>query len=190
MELAEAISKFKADLEGVKKDGKTDVAIDNLEKYLDVLSAQATQSIEYRKLLHESNLAHYTATAAVNLENFRAVIDAGKEAINAAIIINGGAVIALMAFMGNIATKYGKEVIPHVATPLLAFGIGAFCGGIAFGTRYICQFFYAGAPNNKLIVTGHVFNAVSWLVTTAAFAAFVTGVFLGYSELVAFGTAH
>ena len=186
MELNEAVEKFRADLVSVKGDGRSDIAIENIEKYLDHLLAEAAHSTEYRRLVHQSQLAEYNANVSIGLENFRAVIDAGKEAINAAIIINGGAVIALMAFVGNSAAKYGHQVVSLTATPLLLFGVGVFCGGVAFGTRYISQFLYAHVPNKKLIIAGHVFNAVSWLVTTASFVLFAAGVLVGYIHLKAF----
>ena len=111
---------------------------------------------------------------------------AGKEAINAAIIINGGAVIALMAFVGNSAARYGHQIVNLAATPLLLFGIGVFCGGVAFGTRYVSQFLYARPQNKKLVMLGHVFNGVSWIVTTGSFVIFAVGVFIAYLGLIRF----
>jgi hypothetical protein len=186
MELVDAIQKFKSDLVAVKADGKSNIAIENLEKYLEFLLADASQSLEHRKMIHQSQLAEYSATIAMGVESFRAVMDAGKEAINAAIIINGGAVIALMAFVGNSAAKYGHQIVAFAAIPLLLFGIGVFCGGVAFGTRYVSQFLYARPQNKNLVRLGHVFNGVSWIVTTGSFIIFAIGVFVGYLGLMRF----
>lgn len=133
-------------------------------------------------MLHANNLAHYAAQNAVAVEHFKSVIEAGKEAVNASIIINGGAVIALMAFLGNVASKLGRVAFVSLAEPLLCFGIGVLCGGVAFGTRYISQFLYASPKTQSY---GHVFNASSWLLTFGAFVGFGVGSILSYRALTA-----
>ena len=105
MELKEAIDDIKTAIAEVKKEGKSTVEVTNLENYLAFLERQAAVSAQLRDHAHESSLAQYNAINALNVEMFRSVMDAGKEAINAAILLNGGAVIALMAFVGNAAGK-------------------------------------------------------------------------------------
>lgn len=185
MELQEAISKFKTDLAEVKAGGKSEVEIQNLEGYLDALKAQASMSTEQRRQAHESGLAQYNATLNNQLENFRQVMAAGKEAINASIIINGGAVIALMSFMGNSVGKSKTNYLMALAYPLFMFGAGVFCGGVAFGTRYISQFFYADFNSPKKVRCGHWFNAISWLLIISSYLAFLIAVFGCYGSFLA-----
>jgi hypothetical protein len=183
MELLEAIAKFKQDLVAVKDGGEAKVEIDRLTKYLDEMAAYASTSTEHRQMEHQSNLAQYNATIAFQVENFKAVIAAGKEAINAAIIINGGAVISLMAFMGNVAAKSEKNFVHLLAFPLLLFGMGVFCGGIAFGTRFISQFLYSAWEKPKSVTAGHWFNAFAWLAVVVSGICFAAGIFVCYHSL-------
>jgi hypothetical protein len=50
------------------------------------------------KLQHKSNLAEYKASAEFSLEQLRSVIVAGQAALKSAILINGGAAVALLDF--------------------------------------------------------------------------------------------
>jgi hypothetical protein len=104
MELHEAISNFRADLATVKADGKDSVEITRLEDYLALLGSHAKESAAYRQQIHEAKLAEYRTEVAYGLENFRIVTAAGKDTLNAIILVNGGAAIALMAFLGNLGT--------------------------------------------------------------------------------------
>ena len=184
MELGEAISKFKVDLESIKKDGVTQVEIANLFKYLDDLAASATMSAEERRMRHESNLAFYNASNAMQVANFNAVMAAGKEAINATIILNGGAIIPLMAFMGNAAAKPGgSHYVAALSPALLVFGVGALSGGLAFGFRYISQFLYQHTGSKWAIRGGHIVNALSWLSTIGAVVLFACAVYQTYLGL-------
>lgn len=209
MELAEAIEKLRAELATVKASGKTEVEVKNLEAYLDALLAEAGASTELRRANHENALARYNAdqalmlakynadaaiklaqfnaTSATHLEDFRVVLQAGKETINAAIIINGGAIIALMSFLANAAGKPGPaNYLLAFAFPLLLLGSGVLFGGIAYGMRYLAQFFYAyhstRRPINVLI--GHWCSGASWVCVILSFLAFLSAVVSCYGTLL------
>ncbi len=183
MELSKAVSRFRHDLAAVKDGGTSHLEIENIVQYLDHLESQATASLELRQMQHQSHLAQYNATISMQVESFKAVIGAGKEAINASIIINGGAVISLMAFMGNVAGKSEKNFVHLLAFPLLLFGAGVFCGGIAFGTRFISQFFYSAMENRKSVIAGHCFNSIAWLSVVASGVCFASGILVCYHSL-------
>jgi hypothetical protein len=185
MELDEAIAKFKKDLAAIKADGKTQVEIANLDGYLDLLLKDADTSAEARRLAHENNLARYNAQTAHDVEGFKAVMAAGKEAINSAIIINGGAVFALMSFMAASIGKSKSNYLMLFAYPLFLFGGGVFCGGAAFGTRYISQFLYRDYNIPKRVRLGHIFNGLSWILIICSFLAFGLAVYLCYSGFLA-----
>ncbi|MGV1871002.1 hypothetical protein [Agrobacterium rosae] len=74
----------------------------------------------------------------------RAAIDFGLEAIRTAALINGGAVIACLAFIGTLQEKSAA------ASPLLdavwfstgVFTVGVVMAGLASGFAYFAQYFY------------------------------------------------
>jgi uncharacterized protein YdbL (DUF1318 family) len=178
LETKEAIDKFKTDLAEVKSQGQSTVTIEALENYLVGLEKDASLSVEMRKLEYQRTLAHYDAQAKSNLEMFKSVIDAGKEALNATLLINGGAVVAFLGFLGSMLSKGGSEALGLKLTiPLLSFGFGVLSGALGFGFRYCAQFSYA----RQWVKTGHIINAISVLCATFAYAAFGYGVYVAYS---------
>lgn len=93
MEVSEAIKDLQNALEEVKESGKDTVAVSALERYLKDLEEDATESIELRKLSYERTLAHYDAENKHSIAMFESVLEAGRKALKAILIINGGAVM-------------------------------------------------------------------------------------------------
>lgn len=182
METKEVIAKIKADLADVKTQGKSSVAIEALERYLANLDKDAVDSLELRKLEYQRTLAHYDAQAKSDVEMFKSVIAAGKEALTATLLINGGAVVALLGFLGAVMSKSDWEAFGlRLTIPLLSFGSGVLFGALGFGVRYCSQFFYA-VQYRKI---GNLFNALSSLLAIAAYSVFGYGVFVTYSAFTA-----
>jgi len=73
----------------------------------------------------------------VNIEMFRTVMTAAHVALRSAVIINGGAAVAALAFAGSLV-QHGKSVSP-VAMALACFGFGVFLAALATGTTYVTQ---------------------------------------------------
>ncbi len=177
METKEAIDKIKQDLSELKAQGQTSVVIESLENYLANLEKDATLSIEHKKLEHLRNLAYYDAQTKSNLELFKSVIDSGKEALNAILLVNGGAVVVLMGFLGSMLSKGGSEALGLKLTiPLLSFGFGVLFSAISSGVRYCTQFSYA----RQWAKSGHCFNIISVLFAIFAYIAFGYGVYVTY----------
>ena len=105
MESAQVIDSLKTELAYVKAKGQGVVEIDALQKYLENLRVDAGQSIELQKLDTQRSLAHYDAETKHSLAMFNSVIESGREALNALVLVNGGAVVALLGFMGATISK-------------------------------------------------------------------------------------
>jgi hypothetical protein len=117
-------------------------------------------------------LAEYDAQVRSHLEAFKATIESGREALNALLLINGGAVVALLGFVGAMASKTnGMAVAASMRAPLLRFGTGVLLGALAFGMRYLAQAFYASDMNRW----GHAFNALSISLAIAGYVVFGWG---------------
>ncbi|WP_218669160.1 hypothetical protein, partial [Xanthomonas axonopodis] len=68
---------------------------------------------------------------------FKSVLDTGKSAIDALLIINGGAVVVLLGMLSNLAKESnGDELARYLALPLLQFGLGVLCAAATFALRY------------------------------------------------------
>ncbi len=177
MDATDIIARIKTDVEATRSSGHSWVSIDGLERYLDSLAQHATTPIETQALDQQRLLAGYDVRAKWDLEMFKSVIDAGKEALNAAILINGGAVIALLGFLSSAATKgVPKALGLGLTDPLLYFGSGVLLSAIAFAGRYLTQYCYQ-SDHNK---TGIGFHAATVLMATSTYVAFGCGVFKTY----------
>jgi hypothetical protein len=64
-----------------------------------------------------SDLAGYAAQIAANLELFKSVISTANIAIKSLITINGGAAVALLAFVGHLLSTGGKQLVRGFALP-------------------------------------------------------------------------
>ncbi|MHB8987679.1 MAG: hypothetical protein ACYC6S_02735 [Desulfobulbia bacterium] len=145
MEPAEVIDALKTALAVVKTEGQTTVTVDALERYLEGLRKDAGQSAEIRRLEYQRTLASYDAETKHSIEMFKSVIEAGREALNALVLINGGAVVALLGFMGATISKGLPPALgASLTSPLLQFGFGVLMGALGFGARYFSQAFYSG----------------------------------------------
>lgn len=75
---------------------------------------------------------------------FESILEAGQSAIKAFILINGGAAVALLAFMGSIVANGNRTDFPieGIADALLKFVLGTGAAGVTMAFRYVSQEFY------------------------------------------------
>jgi hypothetical protein len=74
--------------------------------------------------------------STAQLELFRSVITAGSSALRSATLINGGAAVALLAFLGSPNAKNQQAAF---ALSLAIFAFGVFAASAAEGLRYLTQ---------------------------------------------------
>ena len=171
MEPKELLDEIRVELDLVEKQGQTHVPVAGLRRYLSALEADAGKSVEYRRQVHEGTLSHATAKNQFNLEMFKSVLDAGKSAINALLIINGGAVVALLGMLSNLAKESnGDQLARYLALPLLQFGLGVLCAAATFALRYFSQEAYSASEEY-----GDRFHKIGDKIKYGAVAAGVTG---------------
>ena len=72
------------------------------------------------------------------LETYKSMISVGTEALKALQLINGGAVVALLAYLGQASGR--PQLGALAAKPLLLFLGGLFAATLAFLGTYVTQF--------------------------------------------------
>jgi hypothetical protein len=160
------------ELAKVKAQGQESLSVEVLDQVIIGLQEQAGTSLDHRKLHAQHILAQYDADVRSGIEAFKATVESGREALNALLLINGGAVVALLGFVGAMAAKpNGLAVATSMRAPLLRFGVGVLLGAVAFGARYVSQALYA----SNMRKAGHVANAVSIALSAAGYSVFVWG---------------
>lgn len=109
------------------------------------------------------------------LENFKALISAGQAAIRTMLALNGGAAVAMLAFIGHLATGDAALTIPTFAGCLSLFAGGALAAGLVSGGTYLTQWLYARNDIPGFVRAGHIRNVVVILVDLASFCLFAWG---------------
>ena len=84
-------------------------------------------------------------------ELFKATVGAGQSAMKAAMAINGGGAVALLAFIGHLATSPSSgNLVAKFATPLWIFSLGVLVSTIAIGANYFGQAFFTLAQRSSI----------------------------------------
>jgi hypothetical protein len=203
MEPNEVIDTIKQQVTIAKQRGNEHLHADAVLAYLDDLQKQAGESQHLRKLNSDRTLAQYNANNDHSVELLKAVLEAGKSALHYLVLINGGAVIALLGTLGSLAGKISGAMTQStagaatilaqlLALPLLQFGTGVLCGAVGFALRYVSQAFFTEAFNCDLRESGggkqyeRFGRAARWAAlatVVAGFVAFGLGVGNSYNAI-------
>jgi len=108
-------------------------------------------------------------------ETYRSLMEYGRGMLRFVFLANGGAVLAVLTFLGHLLTKSAPA--PNLRSPLVCFLVGLLLGGLGTGTAYLTQL----TLYNEYLgdVTGHGLQShTTWLYCTTALIAL---------SLVAFG---
>jgi hypothetical protein len=93
-------------------------------------------------------LTEYQVDTQRSLEMFRAGTTTGTETIKAAILINGGAAVAVLAFIGHLVAIHAPSAaVMNFAWPLALFVIGVLASALASGITYVVHWCYVTALN-------------------------------------------
>jgi hypothetical protein len=192
MEVQDAINEIKHDLIEVQDEGNEVVHIQSLINFLESFEKSASMSIEMRKLQHASDLEWYKAKNQVEIEEYKAKItyglemvksvkEAGHTALKTSFLMNAGAAVALLAFIGNIWNKtQAAIVIKALANSLGLFSLGVLFVAIATGTTYLTNNFYAVKWNK----TGAIVNIISILCVIMSYLTFIFGIIYMYKAFI------
>ena len=111
-------------------------------------------SIPYDLNIKEAQRAH-DSEKEFWLRTNDATINAGNLALRALLIINGGAAIALLAFIGNFAPVLPGEYagLPKIhpsITPMMWFALGVFASVMAMVFAYCTNYLYITAADERI----------------------------------------
>lgn len=100
-------------------------------------------------------------------------------------LINGGAAVAVLAFVGHLATASGsKDAIKAFALPLGCFVFGLLLVTIASGITYLAQRAYATQRKGRRI--GNRLNGLIIVFCALSVVAFTVGSWFAYAALANF----
>ncbi len=71
------------------------------------------------------------------IETYKSLIQMAIEALKLLALLNGGAAVAILAYLGNIAGK--SQPMPDMRCPMMSYVFGLFFCGLAFIVSYLTQ---------------------------------------------------
>jgi hypothetical protein len=194
-----------------KTQENTSVDVDTLLEYLSKVKDSPEVKLEIDKDLavysHERNIEKYKADTQIRVSNyetlsknvsqqFKAVMELAQSVLKSAILINGGAAVALLAFLGSI---WGKGIDSQSIQPMVSgisnFAFGALCGAVSSAFSYCSQSCFAHSsvqvmkillrnfdkenpepiPLMKLDIAGYSLQGIAICVAAASYILFVYG---------------
>lgn len=83
-----------------------------------------------------------------SIETYKSLIAIGQFSLRFVLMINGGAIVALIAFVGDLGSSTGR--LPDVGAALTFFVLGIAVGGAAVVTTYLTQLVLYNEPRPEI----------------------------------------
>jgi ABC-type Fe3+ transport system permease subunit len=144
----------------------------NRKLYLECYKADCVNKIETKKI-----------KSLENLEMFKSVIASGQIALRFLLLINGGASLAMLTFIGTL-TKNRPVMVTEYAFSLLFFVIGVLLATICAGLTYINQVIYHAKGDKK----GNCFRFITLLCGASSAIVFAVGTYFAYQAFKMFAS--
>ena len=192
MQPKEVIDAIKTAVLQVKAQKQEVISVDAMVNYLEVLKSEINNAevIDKKKsevdlavfrAEHERNIAHYEAQQLHSIEIFRSVIAYGQAVLKSAILINGGAAVALLAFIGNIWAKgISQDAVNSLTSSIAFFAYGVLVAALGTAGSYFTQYCYYEGFHRAAIV----FHVLTVLIVICAFMLFGFGAWESYQAFI------
>lgn len=190
MSVRQFAGELKKTIEELKAQGTAAIACDNLIAYLASVQQAGdsepsqVQLEEYKARLQMQNDASKRAHES-QLELFRSVISSAQAAIKTGFLLNGGAAVAMLAFIGHLAERSPEKV--HIfALSLAPLTFGVLASALLSGLTYLTQWLYA-SPQQKAKRAGFGMNLLCIVVGFSSYGFFAWGMCRSYSAFFTLG---
>ena len=102
-------------------------------------------------------------------------------AIRGVILINGGAALAVLAFVGQLAVNGQNQpaIMTDLGTSVAIFGVGAVCGVLTAMIGWYAQMLYLNSmfKDDKGLAAGHAVRLLSLVALSAGVGLFLYGLY-------------
>ncbi len=174
---------LRIEIEAIRDQGTAAIYTDNLINYLKNIEESPEPTTtpegleEYKAHLQnwvESNRHQHES----NMEMFRSVISSGQNALKSAFLLNGGAAVALLAFVGHLA-EFKPALVSKFASGLLPFVLGVLVITLTSGLTYLSQWLYS-SPKSSVERMGKFCNILAIILGFCSSILFSWGVYEAY----------
>jgi len=115
-------------------------------------------------------------------ETYKSLITYGNGAVRFVILVNGGAIISLLTFLGNFLKS--NQAAVDMFWPLFFYLSGIILGGFSYITAYFTQFTLYNESNENIPVKCHmIFLYLSLFLIVFGIIAFGVGSLLALLEI-------
>ncbi len=178
---------MQATIAQMKSNGTAAIYCDNLIAYLqsvqDSPGVEPTPAaIEQYKAEMQSRNEHNKQVHESNLEMFRSVITSGQNAIKSSLLLNGGAAVAMLAFIANVVRDKAERAV-YLAPSIVPFAFGALAIVLTSGLTYLGQALFADTRTVKFGRWAQIGCVVLGIVS---YTCFVWGLWRAYETLKGF----
>jgi hypothetical protein len=187
MRTDELISELNNQIQDAKSRGLSQVSLKSLEALVSELQQLHESGAGRADLGDEFVLEQYKAGLAFNLAQNQSQIDlafermrttnvAGDAAIRTLVLINGGAAIALLAFLGHVVAQTGGTFSGEMLAQSMALFVGGVAmAGLAAGLKFLTMLLSSW---NEKVATR--INVATILVGAASLSFFIVGGCVAY----------
>jgi len=187
MDAKNLIQTMRENLEGFRKQNVKQFSIEYIEKWVEGLSkfveaspdeepTEAQKKIQQREW--EGQMAHYNAQVQSGLEGFRSTVAFAQAALKSSILINGGAAVAILAFIGHIWNKgLSSPIQNQISGSLILFFLGVLVSAMATATSYLTQVFYSELQDHARALK---WRMISIVLILFSYIFFLTGGIYAY----------
>lgn len=167
----------------MKSEGVDEIKIDNLIAYLNEVIESPNSEISQVELeRYRADLLLWVeqnkGIQASQVEMFKSVISSGQNALRTSFMMNGGATVALLAFLGKLSEEHETK-IPEFSLCLVIYVIGVLAITIASGSTYLSQWLYASNEKWQK-ATGFWLNMLAIVLGLTSYGLFIWGTFRAY----------
>ena len=160
----------------VKSKGTDAIDCDNLIAYLDeviTLPSDDLTTADSEKYKAELQLwiEQNKSTHNSNIEMFKSVISSGQNALRSAFLLNGGAAVAVLAFLGKLSEQH-QDKIALFSSSLIIFVIGVLAVTMSSGFTYLSQWFYSSVEK-KQQTPGFICNLIAIALGLSSYGLFI-----------------
>jgi len=189
MSAREFAAEMSAAIADIKAKGSAAIPCDNLIAYLDQVQRSPEPDPPQAELERfKANLQNWIESNKQahegQLEMFRSVITSGQGAIKSSFWLNGGAAVAVLAFVGHLA-QFAAAKVPVFAACLVPFACGVLAIAVTSGSTYLSQWFYASTRSWGQRV-GFWLNILCIAFGLASYACFIWGLFRTYQAFITY----
>ncbi|MBV4492222.1 hypothetical protein [Pseudomonas oryzicola] len=191
MVTADLIAILRAEIATARRNGLSEVSLDSLSKLIDIIEAdnqnspdgvdRSQEALERFKSILGDWQNNNQRDHETRLEMLRATISTSHLAIKSALLINGGAAVAFLAFLGTAWSRFPSAAVKELFAGSLGYFIGGvMLTGIGAGLAYICQAAFGGELGKY---GDKIAEPLRWLATLLVLGSFVL-FYLGCSAAI------